>query len=271
MQLNPVTYNYNELTGYDELTRQRTQTGFVAQELQQVFPEMVGNVTINGTDYYDTNLSNLQIYLLKGLQEQQGQINNILNTLTTLNVQGITGDNVQVNNDINVLGTSTFNDVTVTGELKVGSISIDSLTNSLQIVGPNCSSNETLCQEQTLKLQNNLAGNVDIFNGKMVLETDGTMTIQGTLNAEKVNAKEYNVDLQGQTIGSGTLPKGDTSVFIESSVVKGNSKIFITPTSDLGENKLTVTEKRNNEGFEVSIEEVYNNDIQFDWWVITNN
>ncbi|MEO5355339.1 MAG: tail fiber domain-containing protein, partial [Magnetococcus sp. XQGC-1] len=75
MMLNPVTYNYNELTGYDEQTRNRLMTGFVAQELKEVFPEMVGTVTINGTDYYDTNLSNLQLYLLKGIQEQQQQIN----------------------------------------------------------------------------------------------------------------------------------------------------------------------------------------------------
>jgi photosystem II stability/assembly factor-like uncharacterized protein len=73
MQLKPSTFNYNELTGYDEATRARLVTGFIAQDLQSIFPEMVGTTKIGqGTttiDYYDTNLSALPIYLVKAIQE----------------------------------------------------------------------------------------------------------------------------------------------------------------------------------------------------------
>ncbi|QSH39715.1 tail fiber domain-containing protein [Candidatus Kaiserbacteria bacterium] len=68
-ELRPVTYNYNELTGYDEETRSRRISGFIAQELKVTFPEMVGTTTINGTEYFDTNLSDLPLYLIQAIKE----------------------------------------------------------------------------------------------------------------------------------------------------------------------------------------------------------
>lgn len=69
LQLHPAQFNYNELTGYDQATLNQRITGLIAQNVLSVFPEMVGTANINGTQYYDTNLSGLQIYLLKGVQE----------------------------------------------------------------------------------------------------------------------------------------------------------------------------------------------------------
>jgi hypothetical protein len=68
-QLRPVSFNYNELTGFDEAARARTAAGFIAQELETVFPDMVGTTTIKDTEYLDTNLSNLNLYLVKAIQE----------------------------------------------------------------------------------------------------------------------------------------------------------------------------------------------------------
>jgi Tfp pilus assembly protein PilV len=69
LALKPSTFQYNSLTGYDQATQDRTITGFIAQDLINVFPDMVGTTTINGTQYYDTNLSALPIYLVKAIQE----------------------------------------------------------------------------------------------------------------------------------------------------------------------------------------------------------
>ena len=74
MQMRPVTFNYNKLSGYDEATRSRKISGFIAQELQAVCPEMVGVIPINDVDYLDTNLSDLNLYLVKAIQEQQAII-----------------------------------------------------------------------------------------------------------------------------------------------------------------------------------------------------
>ena len=68
-KLRPVMFNYNKLTGYDEKTRARRISGFIAQELRTVFPEMVGKTVINGKPYFDTDLSNLQLYLVAAIQE----------------------------------------------------------------------------------------------------------------------------------------------------------------------------------------------------------
>ena len=72
--IRPVTYNYNELSGFDEATRSRRISGFIAQELMEVFPDMVGTIKKDDKEYYDTNLSNLDLYLVKAIQEQQALI-----------------------------------------------------------------------------------------------------------------------------------------------------------------------------------------------------
>ncbi len=73
MKLKPSTFNYNEkyyqITGYSR--ENRKLCGFVAQEVQEVFPEMVKERQFGKEAYLDTNLTNLQIYLVKAIQEQQ--------------------------------------------------------------------------------------------------------------------------------------------------------------------------------------------------------
>ena len=79
-KIRPVTYNYNELSGFDEDTRSRRISGFIAQELMEVFPDMVSTMKRDdGGEYYDTNLSNLDLYLVKAIQElyKKLQRNNI--------------------------------------------------------------------------------------------------------------------------------------------------------------------------------------------------
>ena len=68
-KIRPVTYNYNELSGFDEETRNRRISGFIAQELKEIFPDMVGTIIKEDIEYYDTNLSNLDLYLVKAIQE----------------------------------------------------------------------------------------------------------------------------------------------------------------------------------------------------------
>ena len=83
--IRPVTYNYNELSGYDEQTRNRRISGFIAQELMEVFPDMVGTIKKENVEYYDTNLSNLNLYLVKAIQEQQAIITSLQEQINELN------------------------------------------------------------------------------------------------------------------------------------------------------------------------------------------
>ncbi|MDD5097678.1 MAG: tail fiber domain-containing protein, partial [Candidatus Omnitrophica bacterium] len=76
MKLKPSAFDYNDkyyqLTGYSKDGRKLY--GFVAQEMQEVFPEMVKEQQLGKETYLDTNLTNLQVYLVKAIQEQQDLI-----------------------------------------------------------------------------------------------------------------------------------------------------------------------------------------------------
>ena len=69
LALKPSSFYYNKLTGYDDKTRSRKIHGFIAQDLKGVFPEMVAETKIGEKNYLDTNLSFLQVYIVKAIQE----------------------------------------------------------------------------------------------------------------------------------------------------------------------------------------------------------
>ncbi len=93
-RLKPSTFNYNELSGYDEQTRSRMITGFVAQDLLEVFPNMVGTTTIGDTEYYDTNLSSLPIYLVKAIQELNIKVDNLGTTTRSFSAVEAVGSTI---------------------------------------------------------------------------------------------------------------------------------------------------------------------------------
>ena len=73
--LNPVTFSYNDKNPWGEKPGERRLYGFIAQELQGIFPDMVGEVEgPDGEKYLTTNLSNLTLYLVQAIKEQQVQI-----------------------------------------------------------------------------------------------------------------------------------------------------------------------------------------------------
>jgi hypothetical protein len=73
MQLNPVTFQYNELSGYDTST---VHVGVIAQELLKVAPHMVQTFehAENGETYYTVNNSAMTYMLINTVQEQQTEI-----------------------------------------------------------------------------------------------------------------------------------------------------------------------------------------------------
>ena len=79
MQLRPVSFQYNQkyLQLYAGSDLQTVHKGFIAQEIRQVFPEMVSEMKASpdSVQYLDLDVSHLQVYLVKALQEQQAIIN----------------------------------------------------------------------------------------------------------------------------------------------------------------------------------------------------
>lgn len=74
--LRPVKFRYNEkyydVTSYDFIDKD--YTGFVAQELQNVFPEMVGEIKISDETFLDSNLSGLEVHLVNCVKELLSRI-----------------------------------------------------------------------------------------------------------------------------------------------------------------------------------------------------
>jgi hypothetical protein len=100
LKLNPSTFNYNGLTGYDQATLDRKVTGFIAQDLGVTFPEMVGKTVINGIQYLDTNLSALPVYLVKAIQEQQIRIDEISLSTVSAEITKSEWNNIQAMIDV---------------------------------------------------------------------------------------------------------------------------------------------------------------------------
>ena len=94
MQLNPINYNWLNVNSL-----QITQTGFTAQEVQQILPDLVstGDTTTitkpDGstqtiTDPLGINYTGFIPYIIKGIQEQQDQITSLSAKVSSLEVGG---------------------------------------------------------------------------------------------------------------------------------------------------------------------------------------
>jgi hypothetical protein len=179
-----------------------------------------------------------------------------------------------VASDFAVTGNTSLGNTTVTGDFSVGGIKMNPAENSLDILGPACinkaidSHNDALCEAQTIYIQKSLAGNIDLFDGAIVIEPNGHITIKGVVDAEVIIADEYVIKAASQTTGSATLPQGTSELIIETISVQGNSKVFVTPTSSTGSNTLYIKGKINGVSFTVAIDSNTPNDIDFDWWIL---
>ncbi len=83
MKLRPVTYEWTDAYQHANTGLKKYNTGFISQELEQVFPEMIetvnekfGDQTIE--DFKILNLSDLPVHLVKAVQEQQVEIESLM-------------------------------------------------------------------------------------------------------------------------------------------------------------------------------------------------
>jgi trimeric autotransporter adhesin len=66
VQINPVKFNYNELSGYDT---DKQFIGVIAQELNEVAPYMVGTFKKDGVEYYNVDNSAMTFMLINAVKE----------------------------------------------------------------------------------------------------------------------------------------------------------------------------------------------------------
>ncbi|MFH1295206.1 MAG: hypothetical protein ABIH84_01340, partial [bacterium] len=165
------------------------------------------------------------------LTSLQAMYDNFVQLIEALGLKQVDGELV-VESAMNVLGSATFTDVTITGDLMAGLLKLDTIANSLDIVGPACYNaetgvfNESLCEAQTLYVQQTLTGRVDFMAGAIVLEPNGTIKIAGDLELEgKIKAGE-------SMRGTITVPAGEESIRIEKDWSGIPASVVATPTFD---------------------------------------
>ena len=163
-------------------------------------------------------------------------------------------------------------------------IKIDTIENSINVLGIPCYNPETgetneECTEtsdQTLYLQRTLSGNLDVFNGKLVIEPngmmklDGSIEVSGTVKAQDVQTKQIVIDspeVASASAGKATIPQGETSITITTTAVTDNSLIMVTP-----ERPVAIGSKYLEDGkFEITLKEPEGSDLQVSWFILKNN
>jgi hypothetical protein len=71
LQINPVTYHYNEKSGFDTKPE---YVGIIAQDLQKIAPYMVSTVKRKNAEYLSVDNSAMTYMLINAVKEQQQQI-----------------------------------------------------------------------------------------------------------------------------------------------------------------------------------------------------
>ncbi|MBL7985235.1 MAG: tail fiber domain-containing protein [Flavobacteriales bacterium] len=81
MAIRPVRYRYNEASGHDTIPQ---YVGVIAQELENVAPEMVGRFEKNGTEYLNVDNSAMIYMLVNAVKEQQVLIEELRERLAAM-------------------------------------------------------------------------------------------------------------------------------------------------------------------------------------------
>ena len=113
---------------------------------------------------------------------------------------------------------------------------------------------------------------VDFFNGKLVIGTDGSLVSLGRVEAKVIAAQEFkvlgaNTLTTSATVGEGTILSGQIELVIQNTNVKTNSKIFVTPTTATDGRSIVVAQKQNG-NFKVTIDSAHDENIKFDYWIV---
>ena len=176
---------------------------------------------------------------------------------------------IDISKNLKVFGNTTLGNTLIAGDLTVdGTLTI---------------SQNSLNSLPTIFLQNlPLAENLDIFNGKVVIDKNGNITTLGEVAAASITTNKLTISniliasasaqleasssAQLATIGTAKIPAGQTKITISSEQITEGSKIFITPSKPT---PISVSKKDLiNKSFTVELATPQLTDINFDWWII---
>ncbi len=153
--------------------------------------------------------------------------------------------------DLTVTGKTNLYDLGVIGDMSVGQLVVrgrEATVNSLAL---------------PLQIQSQATAEIQLMAGKVVIDTDGNLTVQ-----EEITAKKYNVDTSNDeesSAGSVVIKKGEVEIEIETTSLTESSLIFTSPkkiavpvaTEVIGKNK-----------FLLKLDKKLTQDLEVSWWIV---
>ncbi len=187
-----------------------------------------------------------------------------LDVTDDVNIGGkLTAYQTNVQDSLKVFGEAYLGNTTVAGDLTVdGTLSVEN-GSEINVMG-------------TLYLQKSaLAEKLDIFNGKVTVDASGNIKTVGEVAAAAVTTNKLTISNTSvatpsasvsPTIGTATIPAGQTSITISSDQLDSDSKVFVTPNKPvlISVSTKNVTAKT----FTVELATPQSADITFDWWIV---
>ena len=290
LDLKPSTFKFiDSKYGSTELNY-----GFIAQELEEIYPEWV---TIDEGDGYKRVKYglNIQMATINAIQEQNSLIttndftikeaaksvnelqistNDQFAKVSTLfaSTRDDAGENDTLRSDILLLQTESNEQADI----------LDYIQGRVAVAEAGISLLNALTDNDPTRLVDLLAIDVDnllFVNQEGTLE--GDLTIEGIVTAESlvvdtvsarvVTAEGVEIresDSANKTVGTGVIVSGETEVYIETGAVTENSRIFVTPRGRI-EKILAIDGTDEGQGFTVGIMDTSDEDIAFDWFIVT--
>lgn len=87
LKLNPVSFKWKEEQVPSYFVKRETEIGLIAQEVEEVIPEVIGEFSLNGDEYKKISYGKLTSVLIGAIQEQQEQINLLRETVQELSTR----------------------------------------------------------------------------------------------------------------------------------------------------------------------------------------
>jgi hypothetical protein len=262
--------------------------GFIAQEVQQVYPEMV---TTGPDGKLGLMTDQLMPVVVKAVQEQQGQITAITNDQLSITNQ-LSSSNDQI---------SKLNDKTISVDDKINIIG--ATLSDISVQTQNIASLQTADETRIKSLEDDMAllkeQNKAIIDFAKAIQADklvykdelGNVNILGgALQADSVVAGAFAVkvtDESSRTVGTEAIhiytdenldgiddnfPGNDgKSIEVKTTAVTGTSKIFVTPEGDAGGSVWVEKEADSNgsyKGFVIKCSSPVKADVKVDWFIV---
>lgn len=167
--------------------------------------------------------------------------------------------NTTLNSSLAVLGDTLLGPTSIAGTLAVGS--------TVHIGGEGIES-----FGDTLYVQKNKLGSIDFMSGAVSIDTLGKM-IADTLQVKSLSTQDISIAgslsmANAAKIGQSAILPGRRKVTVATSGITSQSTIFLTLTSSSGNQTPYVVDKQAGISFTVSVDDIANEEIRFNWWII---